>query len=323
MEYREITRPGLIVSALAIGSWQACGWVNSDQKSFTNLLAQALDSGINLIDTAEGYANGASESLIARAIKGKREKLLLSTKFSFNHSKPDQIRKSLEKSLRRLRTDYIDIYQQHWPPKSPPLEQTIEALVGLRQEGKIRALGVSNWMEPEWNEYTSHAHIDTVQNCYNLLWRPIERRVIKICQSNQISLMAYSPLCQGVLAGVYDDRSAIPKDSRSKNIFLSENLFEKTKSLLKKLRLVAEKYDKTPAQAALRWLLQAKGVTTVLLGLSRQEQLIENLGALGWEMSKADWEYLSELTRSISLNFDPHQSLWGWHPRTSKERHSV
>src|SRR6266511_3987570 len=145
LERANLGRTGIEVSRLCIGCMQAWGWASSDDTRFVATVRHALDMGLNFLDTAPAYGNGHSEELVARAIDGRRHQVVIATKFNFDQSHPEDIRLSLEQSLRRLRTDYIDVFQQHWPSPDIPLADTIGELERLKQEGKIRAIGVSNW----------------------------------------------------------------------------------------------------------------------------------------------------------------------------------
>lgn len=308
MEYEELGKSGIKVPRLCIGTWQAAGWTTSKEESFVETIKFALDMGLTFIDTAEGYGNGLSEQLIAKAIEGKRDSVVIASKFNHTNSSPEKLRQALTNSLRNLKTDYIDLYQQHWPPKQPPLDETLGELQKLKEEGKIRSLGVSNWMEPEWEEATDISTIDTLQPCYSLLWRSIEPKVLPLCKENNISILPYSPLCQSLLARRME---AIPNDHRTKNI-----VFEKSiESVLALLENIAEKNAKTLPQISLRWLLDTPGVTAPIVGSSSKKQLEENLGALNWKLHSADYDALDKATKSLSAGLLPHDTLWGWHPR--------
>jgi len=272
MEYIQIGNTDISVSRLCMGSWQVVGWASSNDDTFANTINYGIDHGLNFIDTAEGYGNGHSEKIIGNAIKGKRDKIILATKFNHTNSKPKAIRHSLERSLRNLCTDYIDIYQQHWPPKTPPLEQTIEELEKLRNEGKIRAIGVSNWMEPEWSEIDLPAQIDTLQPCYSLLWRSVEKNILPMCREHNIAVLPYSPLCQGLLTGRFKSVNDCPNDSRKSNILFSDKLFPEVVEVLGTLRSISEKHGKSLVQTALRWLLEQEGVTAPIVGASNPQQ---------------------------------------------------
>lgn len=303
------------VSRICFGAWQASDWATSNEKSFFESVRAALSLGINFFDTAEIYGNGISESLLGKALQGKRDRVIVATKFSHRNSRPAEIRRALEASLKRLKTDYVDLYQQHWPPLAPPLDESIAELSKLRSEGKIRAIGVSNWMGPEFGECSLTSDIDCVQNCCSLLWRSIEREVLPLCISNNIAVIAYSPLCQGLLAGRFKSAEEIPQDFRKKNILLSKERFEKSYAVAQAAAALAPKYDKPVSAVALRFLLDTPGITSVIVGASSASQVEDNIQALGWALDKDDYESLASLTIEYKTVFPDHSSLWGWHSR--------
>lgn len=319
MHYIKIPKVNLMVSRLAFGAWQASGWGNSSDSEFTRLLELSIDNGINFIDTAEVYGKGHSETLIAKVLKNHaRDKLIIASKFWTGNSAPQKIRKSLEDSLLRLGIDYLDIYYHHWPSKNIPLEDSINELQRLKESGKIRAIGVCNWMEPEWQEFKNHSLIDIFQPCYNLLWRGIEKNVLPICRKNNIAVFPYSPLAQGILAGKYLNPSEIPQvksDPRRVNILLNSNNLPGVTDLLGKIKLVAERLEKSPAQISLNWLLSQPDITGAIVGITKESQLIENLNTLEFKLDPEVLAELSDITKDFGLSHSTYDTLWGWHPR--------
>lgn len=319
MEKTVLGRTGIEVSRLCIGCWQAAGWASSDDTRFIATVQHALDRGLNFLDTAEGYGRGHSEEVVGKAIAGRRDKVVLATKFSPNASRPADLRKRLEDSLKRLGTDHMDLYQQHWPPPDIPLAETICELEKLKKEGKIRAIGVSNWMEPEWAEIGDAARVDCLQPCHNLLWRSIEPNVLPLCRRNKIAVITYSSICQGVLADRFHKREDVPNDPRARNRRLLPETIDDTLKVVGVLKEVAAKYGKTPAQTALRWLLDQDGITATIIGASRPEQVDDNLGAMDWKLSPEDWKRLSDISWPLSKDLKPYDTLWDWHPKVPKK----
>ena len=315
METVKIGKTEIEVPRLCVGCWQASGWASSDDERFMDTLRFAIEKGLTFLDTAEGYGGGHSETLVGKVITGKRDKVTVATKFSHNASRPEDVRKHLEKSLKRLQTDYIDIFQQHWPPKDIPLADTIGELERLKEEGKIRAVGVSNWMEPEWDEIDDPSRIDCLQPNYSLLWRAVEPHVLPLCRKHGISVITYSSLCQGILAGRFRKIEDVPQDPRSQNLRLKPENIAETLTVVDVLTEVAGKYGKTLSQTALRWLLDQDGVSAPIVGASRPEQVEENMGALGWKLEGEDWQRLSEISAPLSEDLGPMDTLWNWHPR--------
>jgi myo-inositol catabolism protein IolS len=318
IEKTMLGRTGIQVSRLCIGGMQATGLASSDDARFVSTVRHGLAMGLNFIDTAPAYGDGHSERLISKAIDGSRHQVVIATKFGFHESRPAEIRESLERSLRRLRTDYVDLLQQHWPSPDVPVADTIGELERLKTEGKIRAIGVSNWMEPEWNEVEEPSRVDSLQACHSLLWRSIESRVLPLCRERDIAVLPYSPLCQGALAGRFRSPMDLPttaSDPRRTNRRLQADNLPGVQNVVVALADVAAKYEKTVAQAALRWLLDQPGITSVVVGSSSVPQMEENVGALDWRLEPIDWQRLAEVTLPLSATLGPSDTLWGWHPK--------
>ena len=316
METTQLGRTGIEVSRICMGCWQAAGWATSDDDRFVRTIQHGLDQGLTFLDTAVAYGRGHSEDLVAKAVAGRRAQVVIATKFSHPSSRPADVRSALEGALARLKTDYVDLFQQHWPPKDIPLADTIGALEKLKEEGKIRAIGVSNWMEPEWAEIDDPSRVDSLQPNYSLLWRSIEKSVLPMCIERRIAVITYSSLCQGILAGKFTSLDAIPKDSRASNRRLKAETWPQVQGVLAVLADVAGRYGKTMSQTAIRWLLDQPGITAAIVGASRPEQVDQNLGALGWKLDPADWRRLADASWPLSKDLQPHDSLWNWHPRT-------
>ena len=196
--------------------------------------------------------------------------------------------------------------------------ETVLEMEKLKAEGKIRAIGVSNWMEPEWEELGEAARIEVLQPCYSLLWRSVEAKVLGLCREHEIALIPYAPLCQGILAGRFKTAADLPSqagDPRLQNVRLKPEQLPGTLKVVRALEEVAASCGKTPAQTALRWLLDQPGVSAPIVGASSPQQLDENLGALGWKLDPADWKRLDKASRALSIGLKAHDSLWNWHPR--------
>jgi myo-inositol catabolism protein IolS len=273
-------------------------------------IRRAFDLGLNFIDTAPAYGNGESERAVAEAISGRRHRVILATKFSHVASRPANVRASLEESLRRLHTDYVDLLQQHWPPPDIPLAETVGEMERLKQEGKIRIIGVSNWMEPEWDELGDASRVECLQACHNLLWRSLERQVLPTCLRERIGVLAYSPLCQGILAGSLERRGI-----RAQNRRLDPTVISEVRQLVNRVQQLAREYSKTPAQVALCWLLDQPGITAVIVGMSVLEHVEQNLGTFGWRLQDEHWRELDDRSWPLSETLGPRSTLWGWHSR--------
>lgn len=319
METTTLGRTGIEVSRICMGCWQAAGWATSDDERFVATIRHGLDQGLSFLDTAVGYGRGHSEELVGRAVEGRREQVVIATKFSHPSSRPEGVVRACEDALVRLKTDYIDLFQQHWPPPDIALADTIGALERLKEQGKIRAIGVSNWMEPEWDEIDDPSRVDCLQPNYSLLWRSAEPRVLPLCREHGVAIITYSSICQGILAGRWRTLDDIPADSRSSNRRLKPDVFPQVLEVLDLLDEVAARHGKTMAQTAIRWLLDQPGVTCTLVGASRPEQVDQNLGALDWTLDPDDWQRLADLSWPLSADLKPHDSMWNWHPRTNRK----
>ncbi len=306
MKYQELGTTGMRASVVGLGTWVMGGGVvwgadPDDQESIRTIQA-AIDAGINLIDTAPAYGWGRSEEVIGKAIKGRRDDLILATKcglwwedqrgsyFMFFNGKdlyrslrPDTIRIEVEKSLRRLDVECIDLYQTHWPatePEKTPIADAMGCLMQLKQEGKIRAIGVSNVSAEELRENIASGEVTSNQPHYSMLTRDIENEILPICRENKVSVLAYMPLEQGLLTGkVGMDRTFKPDEFRGNTDwnpwFKIENR-PRVLALLEGWSDLTEKYACTLAQLAIAWTVAQPGVTHALCGARRPQQAVEN-----------------------------------------------
>lgn len=306
MQYRELGQSGLRASVVGLGTWVLGGgaiWGQEPQdKESIRTIHAALDRGINLIDTAPVYGFGRSEHVVGQAIKDRRDQVILATKcglwwedeqgaaftqlegkFIRRSLKPATIRIEIENSLRRLGTDYIDLYQTHWQaiaPEKTPISETMACLLALKQAGKIRAIGVSNVSLEELQEYTRCGEIATNQPRYSLLYRDIEKTILPWCLTHHIATLAYSPLEQGLLTGkVGMDRHFQPNEWRSNldwNPWFKPANRVRVLALLESWRPLTEAYQCTLAQLVIAWTVAQPGVTHALCGARRVEQVEEN-----------------------------------------------
>lgn len=298
MEYRRLGRSGLKVSALSIGAWLTYGtdWVKQDQTAAC--LHTAIENGINFIDCADVYANGRAETAVGKVIKDyERSTLVLSTKAYWQMNKDDvndrglsrkHIFESVEKSLKRFGTDYVDIFFCHRYDTESETEETVRALNDLVTQGKILYWGTSMWSGAQIQEAVSiaqetHSYAPvTEQSLYNMLDREqVEGEVQDVCEQHGIGIVVFSPLAQGVLTGKYND--GIPDDSRAKNVdqvWFAKQIDSGRIERVKKLTVLAAEMGVTPSALALAWAMQHKGVSSVITGATRPEQVIENLKAL-------------------------------------------
>lgn len=308
MKYKKLGKSDLMVSTVGLGTWAIGGgpwWGESDKVASISAIKAAIELGINLIDTAPAYGFGYSEEVVGEAIKGNRSKVILSTKcglwwetdennFFFEQSntkvyrclKPSTIRKELENSLRRLQTDYIDIYHTHWQDITTPISDTAECLLQLQKEGKIRTIAVSNATIEDCKKYEETCMLAANQAKYSMLDRHIEFNLAQYCSDNGIGILAYSPLEQGLLTGKVTMESTFSlTDTRSNNPWYEADKRSKVIIMLKGWADLTEKYNCTISQLVIAWTRQQKGITSVLCGARNPKNAMENAitGDLGLE----------------------------------------
>ncbi|RQW06632.1 MAG: aldo/keto reductase [Calditrichaeota bacterium] len=267
---------------------------------------QALELGINWIDTAAAYGLGHSEEVVGKAIKGKRQEIFLATKCGLvwqdphsrrvkNNGRPESIMNEIEDSLRRLQTDYIDLYQLHWPDPDTPVERSWEALLRLREQGKVKYIGVSNFSVDQLQKCEALGHINSLQPPYSLIKRNIEKDILPWCRENQVGVVVYSPLQAGLLTGKFDKSRLAPDDWRRKNSFFIEPRLSKNLEFVENLKPIAERYNKTVSQLAIARVLMNPGVTSAIVGARRPSQIMETIEGSGWEIDSKDMEHIDEL----------------------------
>ena len=302
---RQLGNSQIDASVIGLGTWAIGGWMwgGTDEKESIAAIHAAIDHGIDLIDTAPAYGFGYSEMITGKAIKNRRHSVVLATKCGliwdqaagefffdtedltradkpvkrkvYKYLHPDSIRRELERSLKNLETDFIDLYQTHWQDKTTPIEDTMAVLEALRDEGKIRAIGVSNASLEQIKKYGA---IDTDQEKFSMLDRDLDRNgIIEYNQKNNIAILAYSPLALGLLTGkIQPDRQFSSDDLRRSNPrFTSQNI-SKVNAILEEFATIANQFDLTLAQLVIAWTYHQKGITHVLCGARNARQAIEN-----------------------------------------------
>jgi aryl-alcohol dehydrogenase-like predicted oxidoreductase len=295
MKYRKIGSSDLIVSEIALGSWLTySGGIDKDRS--IACIKRALDVGITLIDTANIYGRGAAETVLGEALSGTdRSGYVLATKLFFPMTASDQglsraqIFKQLEASLKRLRTDYIDLYQCHRYDSKTPLEETMQALTDVARQGKVRYIGFSEWPVDKIRAAIEMLGVEkfvSSQPQYSLLWCQPEAEVFPLCRSNGISQIVWSPLAQGVLTGKYLPDAEVPRGSRATSPTMG-SMFDKAflsrpvLQAVQQIKPLAEKAGLTLAQFALAWILREPNVASAIIGATRVQQIDENIAASG------------------------------------------
>lgn len=311
MEYRKLGPSGLHVSTVGLGTNNFGGRV--DEKRSATVVRQAIEEGINFIDTANFYGRGLSEERIGKAIKDVRSEVLIATKVSglmgdgpnARGNSRHHIMQQVDASLRRLQTDYIDLYQIHFTDSDTPIEETMRALDDLVHQGKARYIGCSNfaaWQvcEAIWTSRAMNlAPFVTVQPEYNILNRSIERELVPFCQAYNIGIIPFSPLANGFLTGKYRRGEPVPEGTRlAGNVRSQERtLTEKNFAILSRLENFAEERGHPMVELAIAWLLGNSSVSSVIAGATAPEQVVANAKAAEWHLTPEGMQEIDELLR--------------------------
>jgi len=311
--YRRLGNTDLKISPIILGAWQyGCEryWGEVPTKDACDVIARAVDRGINTIDTAIGY--DGSEEIVGKAIRNIRDKLIIISK---GGADPAKMEKRVDISLSRMNLDVIDLYLVHYPDAAIPIEETIGGMVRLKEKGKIRHVGVSNFSSDQVLKAIAAGDIACCQQAYNLLWREIEDTdTRKVCMDHNVGILAYSSLGQGLFTGKIRSEADIPKregDIRHYTLLFQGEAFKAGLSMVKHLDALSEKYKRTQAQVAINWVINQEGITAAIVGSKTLKQLDDNLGALGWEMEEKDDEMLSKEGSRSSKLFDYTYSMFG------------
>lgn len=287
MEFVKITGTDITASRIGLGTWAIGGWMwgGTDERQSILTIHAALDKGINLIDTAPAYGQGRSEEIVGKALKeyGRRDEIVIATKTGldwvgetvFRNGTKARIKKEAEDSLKRLQTDYIDIYQVHWPDPLTPIEETAEAMHELYKEGKIRAIGVSNFSPEQMDRFKSAAPLHTVQPPYNLFERGIEKDILPYCQRHGLTTLLYGSLCRGLLTGkMSKERVFTGDDLRNTDPKFQEPRYSQYLDAVAGLeKLAKERFGKSVLALAVRWVLDQPGASIALWGARRPDQV--------------------------------------------------
>jgi len=317
MQLRPLGQSGIEASVVALGTWAIGGtwWGGTDEADSIAAIRAGVAAGINLIDTAPMYGPETSEYLVGKAIAGIRDKVVLATKCGliwwdkrgdhffdmgdlsvYRYLGPESIPRELEGSLRRLGVDCIDLYQTHWQETTTPVEDSMAALLKLKDEGKIRAIGASNAALGHIEAYRKAGPLDSTQEKYSMLDRKLEAEVLPYCLANNVAVLAYSPLELGLLTGKIDASREFGRgDQRLGNPrFTRENL-AKTDAMLAEFRPIADGHGLSMAQLAIAWTVHQPGLTHALVGARRPQQAEENAAAGEARLSEGDLEAMEQI----------------------------
>jgi len=319
MALRSLGTSDIKISPIIMGTWQAGKemWVGIDDNESIGAIRAAFDAGITTFDTAEVYGNGHSEKIVSRALHDVREKVIIATKVFSNHLEYDQVIAACHKSLKNLETDYIDLYQIHWPPgsfgsKKISLEEPMRALNDLKTQGKIRAIGVSNFSRSQIEEARQYGNIVSLQPPYSLFWRKTEKDARPYCLENNITLLAYSPMAQGLLTGKFGPDHRFAKgDHRSGNVLFQPENYRRVQQALDRLRPIAESNDISLGQLALNWVISQPG-TCAIAGARSAKQAIQNAGTADIKLSDEDLARINEISRMVTDHLDDGSLMWNF-----------
>lgn len=302
METRTLGQSGVAVSIVGLGTWPMGGewWGGTDDGESVRTIHRALELGVTLFDTAEAYASGHAEEVLGRALAGRRERAVIADKVATNHFAPEQIEAAFEASCRRLQTDYIDVYFLHWPNIDLPIGPVMETLERLRDAGRIRAIGVSNFTSTELEAIGQYGRVDVLQPPYNMFWRFIEGDQLPYCQDHGLGIMAYSGLAQGLLTGTFTPQTAFAAgDKRPTTVLFQPGHYERCLAAVEALRPIAQRAGLTVPQMAINWLLNRPGLSAGLLGARTVREIEENADGAPWQLSAEDGAVADAATRAV------------------------
>ncbi|MEJ2156640.1 MAG: aldo/keto reductase [Desulfobacteraceae bacterium] len=319
MELRPLGGSEIQISPIIMGTWQAgkAMWTDIDDNESEKAIRAAFDTGITTFDTAEVYGNGHSERILGKALMGIRQDTIIATKVFSNHLKYDQVIGVCERALKNLRTDYIDLFQIHWPPGSfghvaVPMEEIFKAMNELKYQGKIRAIGVSNFNREQMEEAAQYGDIVSLQPPYSLFWRHVETEAAPYCRKNGMTILAYSSMAQGLLTGKFGPGHQFKKgDHRSSNRLFQPRHFERVQAALSRLAPIADKKGITLGQLALAWVISQPN-TCAIAGARSAEQARQNAAAAQVTLSAEDLTVMDEISRSVTDHLDDDPVLWKW-----------
>ncbi len=303
MKYTKLGKTDITISRITHGCMELGGgrWKVLDKEHNIRLLKTALEHGITTFDTAEGYGAGASERIVGEALKEDRHNCIIATKVLPEHLHAADVRNCAEESLKRLDTDYIDLLYVHWPNAKIPLDETLGEFDRLKEEGKIRAIGVSNFNLDLMKKAVQITQIDALQPEYNLLQRDIESGVLQFCEENRISVLSYNSVAKGILTGAFHFKGAKldTEDFRNeKPLFSAENMVKEL-PLLNLLKDIARTHNATVSQTAAAWVLRQKGMSSAIIGTQNLSHFIENIEAIDLELTIEEMDQLDKISKEV------------------------
>jgi len=330
MEYRTLGETDLQLSVITFGAWAAGGWMwgGNDTNDAVEAIKASYDLGVTSIDTAPIYGQGASEEIVGRAIKGiPRDKLQIVTKYGmrwddtkgtlafksknndgedidiYKYAGRESIIKECEDSLKRLGTDYIDLYQIHWPDVTTPIQETMETVAKLIAQGKVRQAGVCNYNVEQLTEAEKYIKLASNQVPYSMVKRDIEKEVVPWCLANRKAILAYSPLERGLLTGKMKPGYKFSEgDHRASLYFFKDENIAATDAFLQKIKPLADEKNASISQLVLRWSIEQPGITIALVGARNAEQAIQNAKAIEVKLSLDEIDFITTELNKLELS---------------------
>lgn len=322
MRYRKLGQTGLEVSSLSFGAWQIGDpeyWGADDRADAEAAVQTAIDLGINLFDTAEAYGDGEAERRLGHALGARRKDVYIASKAAADHCAPDQLKAACEGSLTRLGTDYLDLYQVHWPCRDVPMAETYGALQQLKEEGKIREIGLSNFGPEDLDSWFTSGTAVSNQVGYNILFRSPEYGVIPASRRRKLGLLAYMPLMQGLLSGRWEWIADIPLMRRRTRHFSNmrngtrhgeAGAEEETMAAVRLMKRIAEQLGLPMANMCLAWVLAQPGITSAIIGARNPEQLKSNTAAADIRLGPGLMAQLNEFTAPLKRHMGQNADMW-------------
>lgn len=307
-------KDGPLVPVVCFGTFPIGGGFGAIPESQAiSTIHAALDAGLTFIDTAEGYAN--AEDLLGKGLEGRRHEVFLATKLSRSDHSPDQVDEALENSLRKLRTDYFDLYQIHSPWPAYPVEETLDRFIRHRDAGRIRYFGISNFTADQTDEAAGHTRIHSSQPRYNMLFRDVEDSVLPTCERHGIGIIAHSVLAKGLLAGKYRPGHRFDEDDQRHDWeHYHGKSFARTYAIAQRLDAWARDHGRDLAQLAVAWPTARPAVTSSIVGIRTPEQARMNARAGDWALTPSDLEEIDEIQEGLRLHFyhGPDREYYGF-----------
>jgi myo-inositol catabolism protein IolS len=300
---------------LGLGCWALGGdqWGSQDDRDSLATIAAALESGVNHFDTAQMYGKGHGEELLGKALKNSRSNAFIATKILCLPK--DKVEGAVTVSLRRLKTDYIDLLYIHWPKKNCDLAGMMEALEQVRRKGLIRRIGVSNFSAAQMREVMKAGKIDSHQLCWNVIWRREETETIPFCRQHGIAIVTYSSLAEGILTGKFGKEIDFQQgDHRKFTVLFEKTVWPHVHDAVDKLKSVAEEAKRPLAHCAIRWLLSQEGIMSVLTGARSPEQAASNAESLAGDIEKLSLDRMTEISNELAPRIPEAGNIFRWYP---------